>query len=401
MTDGRQWAAQSQLILPLLDALASDGGGAVTAREAYSAVAHRVGVDDEGRAQTISCGSYRRFDRDVRWARQKAVALGLVSTPERGQWQITGKGRSMLREARPGVVITIFETDAGVALWGACEDACGIIEKGSVQLVLTSPPYPLLREKQYGNMPERDHIEWLTSCVAQWAELLTPDGSIVLNLGDTWLPGKPAQSLYAERLLVRLVDELGLNLCQRFEWYSPNRLPAPAEWVTVRRVRVKPALERVYWLSPHDHPYADNRAVLQPYSSSMRSRISEGGERGALRPSGHDLKRGAFSADNGGAIPPNLLTIPTGESNSTYIRACKQWGLPVHPARFPGGLPDFFIRMLTRKGDTVYDPCSGSGQTAERCEDLGRHWVSSERVLEYAMGHALRFGRPIGHLLAA
>lgn len=385
--------SQGQLLLPLLDAL-QQSGGELSAGAACDAVGAAIGLTEEARQATVEIGghSYNRFDRDVRWARQRAVLKGLVETPGRAHWRITGTGRKALREAKPGIVITIFETDCGAAVWASCEDAARYIEPGSVDLILSSPPYPLLRKKDYGNYDEVEYVEWLTRLADQWRPLLRDTGSLVLNLGDAWTPGVPVQSLYAERLLLKLCDELGYKLAQKFFWFNPSKLPAPAEWVTVRRCRVKPAIEHIYWLSQADFPYADNRSVLLPYSESMRQRMRTGGERAANRPSGHTLKAGAFSIDNGGSIPPNLLTIANTESNSSYIRDCKAAGIALHPARFPAGLPEFFIKLLTRPGGLVYDPFGGSGTTAQVAEKLGRHWLTTERALDYVQGHARRFG---------
>jgi site-specific DNA-methyltransferase (cytosine-N4-specific) len=193
-------------------------------------------------------------------------------------------------------------------------------------------------------------------------------------------------------LLLRLCDDLGYRLAQRFEWYHPAKLPAPAEWVTVRRVRVKPSLERVLWLSKSDHPYANNRNVLTEYSDSMIKRIQSGGELGARRPSGHEFKPQAFGTDNGGAIPSNLIVASNTASNCGYQEACRGIGLPVHPARFPEALPDFMIRLTTRPGDLVADPFGGSFVTAATAKKLGRRFFTSEKALEYALGGVLRIG---------
>lgn len=388
----RKSYSQSQLLLPLLDALSAAPGQMLATTSAYEAVADRIGLSASDRQAEIELksGTIRPFDRDVRWTRQRAAFQKLIETPSHGHWKLTGKGKDALREAQPGVIITLFETSMGTALYASCEDAAGVIEQGSIRLLMTSPPYPLQTVKQYGNLDAREHVEWLTDLAKGWKRLLAPDGSLVLNLGDTFNSGQPTLSLYAERLLLKLCDELGYHLAQRFEWHSPSRLPAPAEWVCVRRVRVKPSLERIYWLSPSAHPYADNRAVLQPYSDAMRARIAAGGEKARLKPSGHALAQGAFSVDHGGSIPPNLIVASNSESNSRYMADCKAMGLPVHPARFPTAIPEFFIKMLTQKGDTVFDPFGGSGTTAEVAEKLERHWVTSERALEYALGHACR-----------
>jgi site-specific DNA-methyltransferase (cytosine-N4-specific) len=106
--------------------------------------------------------------------------------------------------------------------------------------MFSSTPYLLVRSKEYRNEDERSYVEWLLCAAQEWPRKLTKTWSVVLNLGDAWRRGEPTLSLYQERLLIKLEDELGLKLCQRFAWQNTAKLPAPAVWVTVRRVRVKP-----------------------------------------------------------------------------------------------------------------------------------------------------------------
>src|SRR6202011_2062121 len=122
------------------------------------------------------------------------------------------------------------------------------------------------------------------------------------------------------------------HLCQEFYWYNPCRLPSPAEYVTIRRTRVKDAVNVVWWLSKSESPRADNRRVLRPYSRSMHRLFREGVQT-ARRPSEHFIS-GGFDRDNGGAIPPNLLEIPNTTSRDGYLTRCRAAGLPIHPARF-------------------------------------------------------------------
>ncbi|WP_302789597.1 DNA methyltransferase, partial [Escherichia coli] len=80
---------------------------------------------------------------------------------------------------------------------------------GSLRLILTSPPYPLLREKQYGNKPVEEYLDWLMRIAELWPRKLADDGSVVLNLGDVFQSGEPMLSTYQERLIIRLEDDLG------------------------------------------------------------------------------------------------------------------------------------------------------------------------------------------------
>ena len=166
-----------------------------------------------------------------------------------------------------------------------------------------------------------------------------------------------------------LCRDFGFHLAQEFYWWNPSKLPTPAEWVTVRRIRVKDAINCVWWLSRTPYPKVSNQRVLQPYSDSMKQLLKKG-YKPKLRPSGHDISD-KFQKDNGGAIPPNLLALANTESNSVYQRYCREHGIKEHPARFPSGLPGFFTRMLTDRGDTVFDPFAGSCVTGEVCERTG------------------------------
>jgi site-specific DNA-methyltransferase (cytosine-N4-specific) len=195
-------------------------------------------------------------------------------------------------------------------------------------------------------------------------------------------------------------------LAQEFFWYNTARIPGPAEWVTVKRIRVKDAVEMVWWFSKTKHPKACNKNVLVPYSPSMLSLFKNGYNAG-VRPSGHDVSKKWWSKNHGGAIPPNFLQIPDGEdepagasnalrfpnteANTLYQRRCKERGFKPHPARFPAALPEFFIKMLTDEGDIVLDPFAGSNVTGFACEYLERKWLSVDLDEDFVRTSAFRF----------
>lgn len=264
-----------------------------------------------------------------------------------------------------------------------------VIKKHSVDLIMTSPPFGLVRKKDYGNVDAEKYVEWFRPFAGAFKEALKPHGSLVVDIGGSWVPGQPTKSLYHYELLICLCREFGYHLAQEFFWWNPARLPTPAEWVTVRRIRVKDAVNSVWWLSPTPWPKASNKRVLQPYSDSMKELLIRG-YKPKLRPSGHDIS-GKFGIDNGAAIPPNLLAIAHTESNSPYIRYCIEKGLKPHPARFPVDLPEFFIRMLTDSGDLVVDPFAGSCVTGEAAEKTERRFICCELVPAYVEGALGRF----------
>ena len=282
-----------------------------------------------------------------------------------------------------------YTTPNGAAYVGDSRDLLAKLPRGSVNLVLTSPPYALEFKKEYGNATKADYVTWLRPFAEQIHRVLADDGSFVLNIGGSYNAGSPTRSLYHFKVLLMLCEDLGFRLAQECFWHNPAKLPSPAEWVNVRRQRIKDAVEYVWWLSKTDWPKADNRKVLAPYSADMK-RLIDRGYRAKLRPSGHVITQ-KFQRDHGGSIPSNLIERGNNESNSAYIRACAAAGLKPHPARFPKALPEFFIKLLTAENDLVLDPFAGSNTTGAVAEDLGRRWLAFELSREYVTSSRLRF----------
>ncbi len=160
-----------------------------------------------------------------------------------------------------------FETDFGEMYEGdALNVMRGLIAKGRrAKLIMTSPPFALLRKKAYGNEDADHYINWFMKFSDLYKEILEPDGSLVIDIGGSWLRGLPVRSTYHFELLLRLCRS-GFYLAQEFYHYNPSRLPTPAEWVTIRRLRVKDAVNTVWWLVRDPFTHVNNRRVLRPYS---------------------------------------------------------------------------------------------------------------------------------------
>ena len=300
-----------------------------------------------------------------------------------------------------------YETDLGYVVQGTAEGALSsdllTAAKGKVDLIFTSPPFPLNRKKRYGNLQGEEYMVWLANFARIFKEFLTPTGSIVIEVGNPWEPGRPVMSTLALRSLLRFLDAGKFHLCQQFVYHNPARLPSPAQWVNVERIRVKDSYTHLWWMSPCDRPYADNREVLQDYSPSMKKLLRDKKYNAGKRPSEHHIGQESFFKDNTGAIPSNVLAteddgIPTNiirmsntDSVSPYLKYCREHGLAPHPARMPIGLPEFFIKFLTRPGGLVLDPFGGSITTGAAAERLGRSWIAIEPNDEYVAGSRGRF----------
>ncbi|MGA2498170.1 MAG: site-specific DNA-methyltransferase [Tepidisphaeraceae bacterium] len=287
---------------------------------------------------------------------------------------------------------TMFTTPLGEAIVGDSMDVLKAMEPGSVDLVITSPPFALLREKAYGNLDQSGYVDWLCAFAPLVRRVLKDTGSYVIDLGGAYQRGVPVRSLYNFRVLLKLVDEHGLFLAEEFFWHNPSKLPSPIEWVNKRKLRAKDSVNTVWWLSKTEWPKANVSNVLAPYSERMKTLLKDasGFYKPKERPSGHDISEG-FGKDNGGAIPSNLLQLPNSESNSAYLRLCKEYRVTPHPARFPRTLPEFFIKFLTDPKDLVVDIFGGSGTTGEAAELLGRKWATIDLDPLYVRSSAFRF----------
>lgn len=282
-----------------------------------------------------------------------------------------------------------YSTNYGSTYLGDSLKLIKKVPENSINLIITSPPFALTRKKEYGNESADKYIEWFLPFADEFKRVLVEDGSFILDLGGAYLKGNPIRSIYQYELLVKLCKEVGFFLAQEFYHYNPSRLPTPAEWVTIRRIRVKDSVNVVWWLSKTPHPKADNRKVLKPYSQSMKQLLKKG-YKAKLRPSGHDISD-KFQKDNQGAIPPNLLEIANTDSRGSYLKRCKEAEIKPHPARFPSGFAEFFIKFLTDENDIVLDPFAGSNTTGFVAETLQRYWMSFEINENYLMGSKYRF----------
>jgi DNA modification methylase len=293
----------------------------------------------------------------------------------------------------------MYRTAFGAAYLGDSSNLLKSLPPGCVNVVFTSPPYALQFKKEYGNVIKSDYVAWFLPFAREIHRVLTDDGSFVLNIGGSWNAGEPTRSLYHYKLMIALVEELGFRLAQECYWFNPAKMPVPAEWVTVRRIRVKDSVEHVWWFSKSAYPKADNRKVLKPYSADM-IRLARKGVKTTIRPSGHNITASFDNVSAGGSIPPNvlddsiaseMLVAGNNSANDQYTLRCKQAGIGIHPARFPAALPEFFIKLLSDENDLILDPFAGSNTAGAVAERLSRRWIAVEIQSEYLEASVFRF----------
>lgn len=309
----------------------------------------------------------------------------------------------------------VLKTDRGQLFRG---DSVDLIAKkllpifaGRVDLILTSPPFPLNQKKRYGNEQGDEYRKWFTELAPLYKSLLSKRGSIVMELGNAWEPNRPVQSLLHLESLLGFVKAADLRLIQEFICYNPSKLPSPAQWVTVNRIRTVDSYTHIWWMAKTDTPKADNTKVLRPYSKSMQQLLKRGTYNSGRRGSEHVISESGFLKDHGGSIahnffelepieerevrlPHNVLSFSNTISNDYFMRTCRKRGIVTHPARMSMGVANFFIQFLTSPGDLVMDPFAGSGTTLFAAELQQRKWLGCEISNEYIEQIKIRLKDP-------
>lgn len=306
-----------------------------------------------------------------------------------------------------------YETNFGKLLLGDSyeELISGSLDKykGKVNLLITSPPFPLNNKKKYGNLKGEAYKDWFVGLAPVFENLLTDDGSLVIEIGNAWEAERPVQSLLHLECLLGLVQNSNLRLIQEFICYNPSKLPSPAQWVTINRIRTVDSYTHIWWLAKSDYPKADNTKVLRPYSKSMKQLLKKQKYNIGKRPSEHVISENGFLKDNGGSIahnffemeaidekrdvrlPYNVLSYSNTNSNDFYMQTCRKNNIIPHPARMNSGIISFFINFLTDEGDLIFDPFAGSNTTGATSEKLNRRWLSIEIDPEFAFQSVFRF----------
>lgn len=336
---------------------------------------------------------YSKIKREIRWYQQNLKQMGLLEkvNGKRGVWKLTqeGKAKIELHKINTDFQVLAYSTKLGVAIWG---DARKVFEKSKepIHLTLSSPPYPLQDPRAYGNVNEKEFVDWICYILEPIVKNLIEGGSIVLNISnDISLKGSPAKSLYKERLVIAFSDRFGLYKMDEIPWVNTSKIPSNA-WATKKKVQMLPAWEPILWFTNNPAVVrADTTQVLKEHSKTHQEYIKNGGSKKEyLNGDGkYHIKKGAFGKETDGSLPKNVF-IRGHKSSETmrYHTVCKELDIPAHAAMYPIELPEFFIKFLSRENDLVVDPFFGKGTTGKAAENLNRRWMGSDIMWEYLYG---------------
>ncbi|MFB7919374.1 DNA-methyltransferase [Streptomyces sp. NPDC056061] len=260
-----------------------------------------------------------------------------------------------------------YSDDRVQLLTGDALEKISGLAAGSVQTIVTSPPYFGLRDYghpgQYGQ--ERtlaDYVIRLTALFDEARRVLADDGTLWLNLGDAYGPRKQLMGV-PWRVAFALQDS-GWTLRNSIVWHKPNAMPSNV------KDRMGSRHENIFLFSKGSRYFFDLDAVRVPYTGDRK--LSRRVHKSANKA---NTARGVWGLDEAqasrGRNPGDVWSIST----RPYPAA--------HFATFPVDIPERCIKASSRLGDTVLDPCSGSGTTGMAALGLGRRYIGIDIRSEY------------------
>lgn len=247
-----------------------------------------------------------------------------------------------------------------------CIDALKKLKSGSVDLIVTSPPYADQRSSTYGGINAAHYVEWFLPISQELFRVLKDDGTFVLNIKEKVVGGE--RHVYVIELILEMRKQ-GWLWTEEFIWNKKNSFPG--KWPN----RFRDGWERLLQFNKSKQFNMYQDAVRVPIGDWSKTRLKNLSETDKRR---DNSKVGSGFGKNISnwvgkelVYPNNVLTLPTESSNKN------------HSAVFPRALPEWFIKLFTKPGDMVLDPFLGSGTTCVAAMGLNRHSIGIEILEEY------------------
>ena len=251
-------------------------------------------------------------------------------------------------------------------LCGDCEKILADVKANSVDLIVTSPPYADSRNGTYGGIHPDKYVEWFLPKAAQFLRVIKPTGTFVLNIKEKVVKGE--RHTYVLEL-IRGMRAQGWFWTEEYIWHKKNSYPG--KWPN----RFRDSWERCIQFNKDRNFKMYQEAVRVPVGEWAKSRLRNLSETDKRR---DESKAGSGFGKNISnwlgrdmAYPSNVLHFATECSNKN------------HPAAFPEALPEWFIKLFTKKGDVVLDPFVGSGTSAIVAKRLGRSYIGIDTEQKY------------------
>jgi len=372
--------------------------GSVANSDMYKNVSKKLSLVDEVKPIGKDMIPRSVLHRKIRWAQQNLKSKGHIRRVSRGQWELTSIKKIELHSIDAANHLVAMSTSLGVAIWSKSNNIFASAQYSEpIHLALTSPPYPLRSPRAYGNeVGTIKYIDFICEALEPIVKNLFDGGNVALNIGnDIFESGSPERSIYVERLVIALVDRLGLKLMDRIPWSCPNKIPGPIAWASKQRIQLNSGYEHILWFCNNPNKcISNNQRVLRPHTSEHQKFIDSGGQKSlSINGDGAYIKKeGAWSNKTSGTIPKNVLTFHNVCSKGRKVsQYAKSLGIPAHSAKMPYSLADFLVRFLSRDGDLIVDPFGGTFTTGEAAERNNRRWICTDMIWEYVRQSFIRF----------
>jgi site-specific DNA-methyltransferase (adenine-specific) len=244
-------------------------------------------------------------------------------------------------------------------------------------LIITSPPYADARGNHYDSISPDEYVDFMVSFHEQIWRVLADNGSFVLNVKDRVVDGVRHRFVWNT---IMALSNRGWRCVDDYLWVKPNAMPG--FWPN----RLRDEWEYCF------HMTKEKQFAM--YQDEIRKPIGKWADKRLAKLSGksngrHDSEnRSGFGRDlrnwvnKSTVLPGNTVNVPLVGKNMG------------HPAVFPVGLPEFFIKLFTKPGDYILDPFAGSGSTGIAAEELNRSVVLVDSKTDYFEVMKKRFNTP-------
>ena len=249
---------------------------------------------------------------------------------------------------------------------GDCKEILKNIPDNSVDLIITSPPYADQRKSTYGGIYPQEYVKWFLPISEQLLRVLKPTATFVLNIKQKVVDGE--RSTYVIEVILERKKQ-GWLWTEEFIWHKKNSFPG--KWPN----RFRDSWERLLQLNKNKKFNMYQEEVMVPMGDWAKTRLVNLSETDKRR---DESKVGSGFGKNISKWLNRDMSYPT-----NVLHLATECNNKKHSAVFPAGLPEWFIKLFTKTGDTILDPFTGSGTTNFVAQRMSRNSIGIEIVPEY------------------
>ena len=253
-----------------------------------------------------------------------------------------------------------------------------LFKNGSVDFIITSPPYADKRKNSYTSIHPAEYVEWFMPIAQEMHRVLKDTGSLIINIKEHARNGE--RETYVLELILAMRKQ-GWFWVEEYCWYKKNSFPG--KWPN----RFRDAWERCLHFTKNKNFVMRQDAVTVPMGSWADKRFKSMTDKDFKRhmsQTNGSLGRNLSSwLDRKEAYPHNVIVFEEEHYVSNVLECATVCSNKRHSAAFPMELPMWFINLFTKPGDLVLDPFMGSGTTAFVCIGMNRKYAGVEIMEEY------------------